>query len=76
MQLLEIKPHKMGLKMSIDRGELQIIYENLADIDIKKDIKNILTATEKWKLHTQKEMSPIQTMETSHGQQKTVCPIS
>ena len=44
MQLLEIKPEGW-VKMLIDRGELQIIYENLADIDIKQDIKNILEQT-------------------------------
>jgi len=31
--------------MLIDIGELQLIYENLNDIDIKKDIKNILDQT-------------------------------
>ena len=31
--------------MLIDKGELQLIYENLNDIDIKKDIKNILDMT-------------------------------
>ena len=32
MQLLEVKPEGW-LKMLIDRGELELIYDNLADID-------------------------------------------
>lgn len=44
MQLLEVKSDGW-VKMLIDKGELQLIYENLNDIDIKKDIKNILDQT-------------------------------
>lgn len=45
MQLLEVK-NTEWVKMLIDRGELELIYQNLNDIDIKKDIKNILDQTE------------------------------
>lgn len=44
MQLLEVKSEGW-VKMLIDRGELQLVYENLNDSDIKKDIKNILDQT-------------------------------
>lgn len=44
MQLLEVK-NTEWVKMLIDRGELELIYQNLNDIDIKKDIKNILDQT-------------------------------
>ena len=44
MQLLEVKSEGW-VKMLIDRGELQLVYDNLNDSDIKKDIKNILDQT-------------------------------
>jgi hypothetical protein len=47
MQVLEIKPDTHVVKMLIDRGELELIYQNLNDIDIKKDIKNILAEVDK-----------------------------
>ena len=45
MQLLEVK-NEGWVKMLIDRGEFQLVYDNLNDSDIKKDIKNILAQTQ------------------------------